>query len=393
MAPYGAFPSTGLKSVQREDSVGPRARRPKIAFLTNILAPNRLPIFERLAREFEVVVLYSGEESNREAWSGVQEQVRGFAIVRVPGLSLKWLKRDGSGVLDVRHLHVDLGLFSALLRLRPDAIVSGEMGFRSSVALAYGRLVKCPVWVWWGGTPHTERGIGPIRRRFRRWLVGHTPRWFSYGVTSTEYLLSLGVPRERVVELQNCVPESAYRRGPQPLLQLPVKPVVLSVGRLMPGKGIDLLLEAVARLQAEGLKFSLLVVGSGPERTPLEQRARDLGLSHVHFHGAEPPERMPAVYRSADALVFPTRDDVWGLVINEALWSGLPTLVSVYAGCAKELVPAENTFDPLDSIDFTAKLKRAVTGELTPPDLRRLKPIDQVTDLLEREITRALNAR
>jgi glycosyltransferase involved in cell wall biosynthesis len=340
-----------------------------------------------------VTVLYSGEESNRDQWSGLEGQVRGFNVIRVPGLNLTWTKREGKAVLDRKHLHVDLGLFTALLRLQPNAIITGEMGFRSLVALAYGQLFRSPVWVWWGGTRHTERGIGLGKRLFRRWFVARTHRWFSYGATSTEYLLSLRVPRQDVVELQNCVPEGAYLNAQPALVPLEVRPVLLCVGRLIPGKGVDLLLDAVARVQADGLRFSLLVVGSGPEKTRLEQKAKGLSLCNVYFHDAEPPERMPAVYRSADVLVFPTRDDVWGLVANEALWSGLPALVSIYAGCAKELVPPDSTFDPLDPADFAAMLKRAVAGELPPPDLSRLKRIGEVSDLITQELDVALGAR
>jgi glycosyltransferase involved in cell wall biosynthesis len=374
----------------RADGVSNVASRRKIAFLTNLLAPSRVPIFERLARQYDLVVMYSGRESNREAWDGVQKEVRGFKAVRVSGLNLAWTKRVDRGALDARHLHVELGLFGALLRLRPDAIITGEMGFRSTLALAYGRLFRCPVWVWWGGTSHTERGIGPTKRLFRRWFVGQTSRWLSYGVTSTEYLLSLGVPAEKVVELQNCVPEYAYTEAGPPLLQLDVKPVLLSVGRLVPAKGVDLFLEAAARLQEEGLKFSVLIVGGGPEKRRLEHKAAALGLRDMHLHPAEPHYRMASVYRSADVLVFPTLDDVWGLVANEALWSGLPALVSIYAGCAKELVAPESTFDPLDPADFTAKLRRAVTGQLPRPDLTRLKRISEVSDRLLDELDRAL---
>jgi len=95
---------------------------------------------------------------------------------------------------------------------------------------------------------------------------------------------------------------------------------------------------------------------------------------------------MAAVYRSGDVLVFPTLDDVWGLVVNEALWSGLPALVSIYAGCARELVPPESTFDPLDPADFAAKLRRAVAGELPPPDLTRLRRMAEVSDKIAQEL-------
>jgi glycosyltransferase involved in cell wall biosynthesis len=176
-------------------------------------------------------------------------------------------------------------------------------------------------------------------------------------------------------------------------VQLEVRPVLLCVGQLIHRKGVDLLLDAVARVQAEGLRFSLLVVGSGPEKSRLEQKAKELSLCNVHFHDPEPPEGMPAVYRSADVLVFPTREDVWGLVANEALWSGLPALVSVYAGCAKELVPPDSTFDPHDPADFAAKLRRAVAGQLPPPDLSRLRRISEVSDLIAQELDVALGAQ
>ena len=72
---------------------------------------------------------------------------------------------------------------------------------------------------------------------------------------------------------------------------------------------------------------------------------------------------MSAVYRSGDVLVFRASTHVWGLVVNEALWSGVPALVSVYAGCARELVPSSSTFDPLDPTDFATKLRLALSGQ------------------------------
>jgi glycosyltransferase involved in cell wall biosynthesis len=369
-------------------------RREKVAILTNLLAPNRLPIYQRLAERFDITVYYSGEERNRKQWRGLEDRVRGFTAKRVAGLHFTWTTREGRAAVDEKHLHLDTGLLTALLRLRPDAIITTEMGFRSLVACAYGGLFRCPVWVWWGGTSHTERRVGWGKRLFRRWFVPRVQRWFSYGITSTEYLVSLGVPQQRVVELQNSVPEHPYLDKRQPaLLQLEIRPVLLCVGQLIGRKGVDLLLDAAGHLQQEGLSFSLLVVGSGPEQPNLERRAQELGLRHVHFHAPQPPERMAAVYRSADVLVFPTREDVWGLVANEALWSGLPALVSIYAGCARELVSAESTFNPLDPADFDAKLRRAVAGELPAPELRRLRRIGEVSDLIARELNLAFSKR
>jgi glycosyltransferase involved in cell wall biosynthesis len=307
-------------------------------------------------------------------------------VRRAAGLTFAWTKRDRTSALDTRYLHVNPGLFTDLLRLRPHAIVTDEMGFRTLMALVYAGLFRCPVWVWWGGTRHTERGIGRFRRMVRGRLATRVQRWFSYGRSSTEYLVSLGVEAKRVVELQNCVPEDRYCVPGTPAFAVEPKPALLCVARLVPGKGVDLLLRAAARVQAEGRTFSLVLVGDGPERKALERTAEELGLRHVRFEAARSPADIAAVYRSGDALVFPTLDDVWGLVVNEALWTGLPALVSVYAGCANELVPPASTFDPLDPEDFTSKLRLAVDGRLPPPDQTRMRRLDEVSATLMREL-------
>ncbi len=365
----------------------------RLAVLTNMLAPYRLPIYHRLAEHFDLTVLYSGDEPNRSQWKGLAERLQQIRVKHSRGISIPWLKRDQHAVLDSRYLHVNPGFLTDLFRLRPDAVISDELGFRTLMALLYARLFAKPLWVWWGGTLHTERGVGLGRRLLRRQLAGIVRGWFSYGATSTEYLESLGVPRSSIVELQNCISEGPYTQSIAPAVQLDLKPVVLCVSRLVPGKGVDLLLEAAARVQAQGVRFSLLLVGDGPEKPLLERKVGELGLHDVVFHPPQHPDRVPALYRSGDVLVFPTLDDVWGLVVNEALWSGLPALVSIYAGCARELVPPISTFDPLDPIDFTAKLRLAVMGRLPRPDLTRMKRIDEVSGLIIRELDESRAAR
>lgn len=368
--------------------------RAKVAVLTNVVAPYRLPIFERLAQRFEVEVVCSGPEANRQGWRPVLDQVAQVRVSRAWGVTFRWHKRDpAGGVLDTRYLHVNPGLVPVLLRFSPAAVISDELGFRTLVALVYGKLFRRPVWVWWGGTTHTERAIGWARRGLRRLLAPRIDRWLSYGASSTEYLAALGVDRERVVELQNSIPERRYVEPAAPAFHLDPRPVVLCVARLVRGKGVDLLLRAAARLQADGLVFSIAIVGQGPERPALVRLAEELKLRDVHFLAERGPDQVPGVYRSGDVLVFPTLDDVWGLVVNEALWSGLPALVSIYAGCAGELVPAASTFDPLNPEDFEAKLRLAVGGRLPPPDPSRLVPIAAVGDLLAQEVENALEER
>jgi glycosyltransferase involved in cell wall biosynthesis len=157
-------------------------------------------------------------------------------------------------------------------------------------------------------------------------------------------------------------------------------------------KGIHHLLDASAALQREGLSFSLVLIGDGPEREWIELRVRELNLQNVHLLPELPPDQMAGVYRSADFLVCPTLQDAWGLVVNEALLSGLPVLASRYAGCAAEILPAANVFDPTNHAELTLKLRRAITDGIPPPDASRLRPIREVAAMLVEDIKRTLAA-
>jgi glycosyltransferase involved in cell wall biosynthesis len=98
----------------------------------------------------------------------------------------------------------------------------------------------------------------------------------------------------------------------------------------------------------------------------------------VRFEPAHHPLNMAAVHRSADALIFPTLEDVWGLVVNEAMLCGVPVLCSKYAGCATELVPAESIFDPQNAVEFVRKFRDAVAGRLPKPDRSRLRSTREI---------------
>jgi glycosyltransferase involved in cell wall biosynthesis len=192
----------------------------------------------------------------------------------------------------------------------------------------------------------------------------------------------LGIPRERILQVQNCVDETWFEGEAEPDVDVQPKPVLLHVGRMVAGKGIAEFLRAAARLQQEGLKFSVVLVGEGHEDARLQCLAVDLRLENTRFCPSQPPEAMPAIYRSADVLVFPTMTDVWGLVANEAILSGVPVLCSRYAGCAPELFDRENIFDPLDEEEFVEALRRAVTGQLRCADRSRLWRSTEVGDVI-----------
>jgi glycosyltransferase involved in cell wall biosynthesis len=371
----------------------------KVAILVNIIAPYRIPLYRRIASRFRTVVCVSGTERNRAIWAGIANELGGIEVRRTVGLTVPFRVGQES-VYEEKLLHLPFGQLLDLVRIRPDAILTTEMGARTIQALLYGSVTRTPVWVWWGGTMHTERHTGWVRSLVRKIVVAWAPRWISYGATSTEYLRMLGVPRASILQIQNCVDESLYlaasraaplnTSGSASPLPTVAAPRVLYVGRMVRLKGVDRFLEAAARVQKEGHEFSILLVGDGPEKGAFESLARKLELRDARFLAGQPPATMPRIYRDTDLLVFPTCGDVWGLVVNEAMWSGLPVIASVYAGCASELLPPEQTFDPFDIDQFAAILKRAIVNGLPPPDTTPLKRCAEVGDAIIADIERTL---
>ena len=100
-------------------------------------------------------------------------------------------------------------------------------------------------------------------------------------------------------------------------------PIVLFVGRLVPYKGVDVLMRSLC-----GVDATALVVGDGPLRTRLETQARELGLSRVRFLGAVSDPELTALYHAADLFVLPsvTRAEAFGVVQLEAMACGVPVV-------------------------------------------------------------------
>jgi len=156
---------------------------------------------------------------------------------------------------------------------------------------------------------------------------------------------------------------SPGRRGPARSF------VVGYVGRLVPEKGVDVLLRAVAGMDGS---WRLAVAGEGPERGRLEALARQLGVAdRVSFDGQIPSLRMPAFYRELDALVLPSRSrpnwiEQFGRVLVEAMASGV-AVVGSDCGEIPQVVGDAGLIFPEEDADA---LRDCLVRLMREPDLR-----------------------
>ena len=141
----------------------------------------------------------------------------------------------------------------------------------------------------------------------------------------------------------------------------------LFVGQLIPRKNVDSLIRAFALMRNPTDR--LTVVGDGSEREALHTLAAGLGVSgHVEFTGTLGGAELIARYAAANTLVLPSITEVWGLVVNEALASGLQVVVTNRCGVSLDIAdwPAVTVCEP--SVNGLAAAMKNSAIEWTGPD-------------------------
>jgi glycosyltransferase involved in cell wall biosynthesis len=132
---------------------------------------------------------------------------------------------------------------------------------------------------------------------------------------------------------------------------------ILTIGRQIPKKNFLFLLKAYLDYSKRVIKpKDLVLVGDGPKHQILEEFAKINKLNTVHFLPFQSQEKLKNIYRNAAYFILPSKyGETWGLVVNEAMASGLPVLVSNQAGCASTLVKEGingYTFSPAEEMEL-----------------------------------------
>jgi glycosyltransferase involved in cell wall biosynthesis len=225
---------------------------------------------------------------------------------------------------------------------------------------------------WWKEA--IKRRIGDL---YSAALVG--------GQRHVEYLVELGMPRERIFTGYDVVDNEWFRQKAEEVRSqgsqvrkkygLPEN-YFLASARFVEKKNLASLIRAYAeyrqRLKGTGVAdpgynsgtpWHLVLLGDGPLLETLNSQLSTLNLhSHVHLPGFRQYDELPVYYALANAFVHASISEQWGLVVNEAIASGLPVIVSERCGCAPELVQGNGfTFDPTNDQELTAQLLKMVS--------------------------------
>lgn len=214
--------------------------------------------------------------------------------------------------------------------------------------------------------------------RLRRSVLCRAHRVLCVSHYTAEWVTALGVPADRIRIIPNGTDPERFRPGTadpwRRRLGLEHRTVLLTVGRLVPRKGVDRLIRVVARLRESFSALALVVAGEGPERHRLQRLIDELNLqSTVFLVGAVLDQELPSLYNLADIFVAPIRSEPpdvegFGLVFLEAAASGLPVVGPDRGGPSEVIVPEVTglTVNP----DSDQALYAAIERLLANPRLR-----------------------
>jgi 1,2-diacylglycerol 3-alpha-glucosyltransferase len=203
----------------------------------------------------------------------------------------------------------------------------------------------------------------------KSWLIRGLFDWaVTGGRAHRRYLQQLSFPKDRVVGCYDVVDNAYFESHVHELRKQPPLNAALSrgyflyVGRLSSEKNVDGLLNAWIAYRAGGGTWALVLVGAGPGAEQLRRAASHCAFgADVHFAGHRDSRALPGYYAHATCFVLPSTREPWGLVVNEALASGLPVIVSNRCGCTEDLVEEGANgfvFDPTQPDQLTSALSR-----------------------------------
>ena len=302
--------------------------RKKVLFLVNIPSPYRVEFFEELGKLCDLTVLYEKKSADDRQWKYVKK-------TNYTSIFLKGIKTGADNAL----------CFEVITHLKKkyDVIVVGGYSTPTGMlAIEYLRLKKIPFYLNCdGGFIKQENKISYI---IKKHFIGSATYWLSSGKETNKYLKHYGAKedrlflypfssvREKDVLSKQLTDEDKYLLKKE--LGITEQKVVVSVGQFIYRKGFDVLIKAT-----EGLKdnVGVYIIGGKPTEEYINLVKQYTGAS-VHFVGFCDKDTLKKYYRVADCMAFPTREDIWGLVINEALASGLPIVSTDKCIAALELV-------------------------------------------------------
>lgn len=336
----------------------------KVLFLSNIPAPYRIDFFNELGKYCDLTVVFEAKRATGIRFNWNEDTCDRFRAVFL---------NEG----DIDETHVDRRMMEYVKPGAYDRIVATSYGYYTeTAALLKMRLLGIPYDIELDGGVLRERE-NPVKRLLKQYIIRGAGRLFSSGTATDALFIHYGADKARLVrypftslferDLLKAVPTDGEKAAGKAALGLPEnRKVILTVSQFIHRKGVDVLLSGAGGLEKDAL---VLIVGGEPTEEYRAIVARE-GLANVRFLPFMEKEVLQKYFLAADLFVLPTREDVWGLVVNEAMANALPVVTTEGCVAGRELVrEGQNGF--LVPIEDPAALTERMNRLIREDGLRR----------------------
>ncbi len=334
-----------------------------VVVLVNYLRRHHVAAFHELSKRVrKLTILLSvpmePDRSWEAEWQDLDVQVQKNWM-----FTTSW--KHPSGFSEPNFIHVPVDTIRRLRKLKPDVVLSYEMGMRTFLSTIFRRFNRSVPLVMVGNmSNHIEQERGVMRRLFRK-LICRGVDYFTYnGPSCRDYLKSLGISEDRLSHVPYCIDDEIVFTGERSINQDTTQPLrLLYCGAISERKGIVEFSRSLANWCKNNPQrpVNLAIAGSGSLRDKVESISG--GSLSIEFLGNCDLVQVRDAYQAADICVFPTLADEWGLVPIEAMASGIPVLGSIYAQSVEACcVEGRNgwIFDPMDNDSMAQAIDRAM---------------------------------
>jgi glycosyltransferase involved in cell wall biosynthesis len=302
-----------------------------------------------------------------------QQSMYNFPFERLAGMTFNIpFVMDG-------HVHITTNIIKKVKEFSPNCVVSIGFGsFSTIIVQLWCKKNGIPFLIWNENRIDQERQRNTIFWYIKRMMMKNADLLIATGSSAESHYNEL-LPGSRCYKVpytvdietfqKRALDERQNRARLRKKLGIPENAqLVLTVSRLDPFKRIGDIMHATALAIKNIPNIHLAIVGEGKDRQHLEDEAKDLGIKdHVHFLGWYTKEQMPCAYGMADIFVLASQRDVWGVVVNEAMASGLPVIASDQVGAAHDLVKQGIT-GFIFPVGDRAKLAELIQATFESPD-------------------------
>ena len=265
---------------------------------------------------------------------------------------------------DIPNKKIDLFFENHIPSIEPDVIISIGWADRSyQRLLLYGNIHKIPVIIVSDSIINTEKHKRRIfiKEFIKKIILKGYSSAFVAGTESKKYLLKLGFDEAKIFSPWDVVDNKFYKNH-IPNAVIFKDNYFLCVSRLLERKNLLNLIKSYSDYKNKGGKWGLKIIGSGAQYSKLVEMSEMISnKENFEIINWLQIDKLVDYYKNASAFILPSYFDNWGLVVNEAIASSLPCIVSENCGCAVDLIEHNISgliFDPYNIQELSFFMKR-----------------------------------